>query len=965
MKWWLWLFLSFISVVSFADTSSSVSYAPSSAATAWSPPAGDVSVYFLGTIFGQIDNILYGSGSQIIGKMFAIFNAAVLALGGIMIGYVVLVSTMNTAHEGEMLGKKFSSIWVPLRTTIGLGLLIPKASGYCLMQIIVMWIVVQGIGVADKVWDAALDYLNAGGVIIHATTSSINDSTGSMAIQTGAANILAAQVCMIGIQTQLENVQTSYLNSKNNSNSGPCAGTPNATMSSFCTTSVPNFLNSVDVYSAQVTSSSSGSVYMIPMPNFDQSTYPYYAPLNGMCGTLKWNAMNSTSSYSSLTADLTSTEATAFNSTRSIAVGGMYADLALAAQTMVRNDPLLTPTSTAGDTSSTNATLNATEQFGIPYTQENTTCGPTSLQAVSQTATCGTTTSSSCTNWQGIGGTNSVLFVGNEFQGAISAYNAVMAPVINLANQAQAGVDTQSTRAFISQSKTTGWLLAGSYFFNLVQLNGSATSATTMDASSGLGSTSFSTGNMTSSFSAGSPGAAATCIQPYPNLCTFFQGQVSYVNNVVALINGSNLGQPLSMPQFSATTTINEISSDAASTVYGFINNSVMIVLPASVGICSPTITLSMPSFNFQNAYQFNMGLGIGRGPCILGTCFGSLVNGLFSSIMTPIVNTFLTFVEVFANSFMVIFVVTPLTLFAQVFVQGVTTLGTPGINPIIGLSMMGINYINTAMSIWIAVGMSAVAGSLFPSLYALFMIFMPLFFTWLGTMLAIAFTTVYYVPFLPYMLFTFGSIGWFMVVIEAMVAAPIVALGILHPEGHDAVGQSSQGFMILLNIFLRPVLMVFGYIFGISLSYVGVWVINAGFMNVLTYMEGTGQGAWNSATNGNMTGINWTQVFGYFFASLLYTGMYLAVVQNAFTLIAELPDKVLRWVGGGQESTGKESMSMKDEAKGKIEKAGEQTTESAGSVAKGSASGMQSMMGPLGGSGGDGGGKGGPKAEK
>lgn len=69
------------------------------------------------------------------GSMFGVFNSAVLALGGIIIMYTLMVSTMNTAHEGQMLGQKWSSIWIPLRSTFGLALLIPKASGYCMMQV--------------------------------------------------------------------------------------------------------------------------------------------------------------------------------------------------------------------------------------------------------------------------------------------------------------------------------------------------------------------------------------------------------------------------------------------------------------------------------------------------------------------------------------------------------------------------------------------------------------------------------------------------------------------------------------------------------------------------------------------------------------------------------------------------------------------------------------------------------------
>ena len=171
----------------------------------FAPPPGDISVIFLGNIFGIVDGVLHGTGSQIMGAMFGVFNAAVLALGGIVIMYTLIVGTMNTAHEGQMLGQKWSSIWIPVRSTIGLALLIPKASGYCLMQVMIMWVVIQGVGAADKVWNAALNYLNRGGVIIQAQmdpAKSLNAAGSEIA--TGASVILAANVCMAGLQKQLE-----------------------------------------------------------------------------------------------------------------------------------------------------------------------------------------------------------------------------------------------------------------------------------------------------------------------------------------------------------------------------------------------------------------------------------------------------------------------------------------------------------------------------------------------------------------------------------------------------------------------------------------------------------------------------------------------------------------------------------------------------------------------------------------
>ena len=84
--------------------------------------------------------------------------------------------------------------------------------------------------------------------------------------------------------------------------------------------------------------------------------------------------------------------------------------------------------------------------------------------------------------------------------------------------------------------------------------------------------------------------------------------------------------------------------------------------------------------------------------------------------------------------------------------------------------------------------------------------------------MLAIGCLTVgatlgYYVPMYPYIMFSFGCLGWMIAILEAMVAAPLIALGLTHPEGHDFLGKAEQAIMLLLGIFLRPVLMVVGLI--------------------------------------------------------------------------------------------------------------------------------------------------------
>lgn len=121
----------------------------------------DQAYAMLGNIFGPVGNVLHVSGDFIpktLGEMFRTFNIVMLALNVIVIVYTTIFGLINTANEGEFLGKKFNSAWVPIRSVMGIGLLIPTSSGYCMLQVLMMWVVLQGIGAADSIWNVALQY---------------------------------------------------------------------------------------------------------------------------------------------------------------------------------------------------------------------------------------------------------------------------------------------------------------------------------------------------------------------------------------------------------------------------------------------------------------------------------------------------------------------------------------------------------------------------------------------------------------------------------------------------------------------------------------------------------------------------------------------------------------------------------------------------------------------------------------
>ncbi len=139
------------------------------------------------------------------------------------------------------------------------------------------------------------------------------------------------------------------------------------------------------------------------------------------------------------------------------------------------------------------------------------------------------------------------------------------------------------------------------------------------------------------------------------------------------------------------------------------------------------------------------------------------------------------------------------------------------------------------------------------------------------------------YVPLIPYMIYTTTAFGWIIAVIEAVVGAPLVALSLTHPEGEE-LGKAGGALLILANLFLRPTLMIFGFVIATTLLRAGIAFINFGFIPAL-----------NTATSPSIFSV--LAVLG------MYVSLIMAIVTKSFSLIYMLPNQVMRWMGGPAEN--------------------------------------------------------------
>lgn len=931
------LFIGYL-LVFFFFCGATYAQVPLSTALSLAPPPTDGSMVYLANVFGTVEGVIASSGSQIFGHLMGVFNLIVLALGSIVIMYTLVVGTLNTAHEGEFLGKHWSSIWLPVRATVGMTLLVPKTSGFCLMQVLVMWVVVQGVGAADKVWNEALDYLNMGGRLI--ATQSSSDTMGGEShhkvivtnpAYNGAAVILTGQVCAYMLQKQLEKERENYLALANPSDGsdpqGPCAPTAVKTsyMKDFCDNPVPDFLSSFNAVNF-MSKNKDQNPWKMPIPYLDETTLaPFYGSLNGYCGSLQWSNMKATSESAQKNLNLTDNQADSINMSRGIATQQMIDFLQPVARAMVDNNPVINKNLSSG------ATAVAFSQYGVALNNSGVVCNQLG----------------GCYTWGAVPGNNnySILFAGSEFYNAIKAYDGVMQPMLELG---KSGKQTDAKK-FIQEAKQRGWIYAGGYFFDLIRLSGDPQQSTKQDNASDLDKS-----TMTS---------LSLCGDTKDNVSTLCQtfGSTTantFIDNMSNLISGIKLSTSNEAPicsgglnyNFSATSsssgyvTVNGANQGenynfqtlgCSSTTLGYIGNTYFLSIPGEPDYTINRLTLplfqpftfKMPSFNKPHTKH----------------CRGFFCVSMIIQAITSVFTMIYSFINQVLYNAVMLFISTFITVMFNfvfdAFSNALNQLRDMSLNPIVNIANIGAAFIQTASSLGVQVMIGGFQAALVPFvgtlMFLVFLLGLPFISVWMSYFYAAGFVCAYYVPLYPYMLFLFGSIAWLMAVIESMVAAPIVALGIMSPEGEGILGKSETGMMILVNVFLRPSMMIVGFIMGTVLTYVAVWMLNFQFDVVARYL--VDYDPKNSVAG--KAGINFeqdyfAQIFGFGTYIAVYVGLYTTVVQKSFGLIFQLPDKVLRWISSQQESFGQEVQHWSDESKQKLEQASGQAERSVSGTA-------------------------------
>ncbi|UXI68350.1 DotA/TraY family protein [Tahibacter amnicola] len=169
------------------------------------PPTGtceDKSFQLLNDVFGgAVAALAQGAdphgvdaSSNILAMMFSYFNSGVLVIGALIVSYIAFVGTISTANDGEAMGKNWSSLWTPLRLVTGGAFLLPTASGYSYVQLVVLMISLWGAGLANVTYRAGMD-LSV--VSPNAAVAGINQPGQFYGLRDLAKNLVTAEYCTL------------------------------------------------------------------------------------------------------------------------------------------------------------------------------------------------------------------------------------------------------------------------------------------------------------------------------------------------------------------------------------------------------------------------------------------------------------------------------------------------------------------------------------------------------------------------------------------------------------------------------------------------------------------------------------------------------------------------------------------------------------------------------------------------
>lgn len=234
-------------------------------------------------------------------------------------------------------------------------------------------------------------------------------------------------------------------------------------------------------------------------------------------------------------------------------------------------------------------------------------------------------------------------------------------------------------------------------------------------------------------------------------------------------------------------------------------------------------------------------------------------------------------------------------------------------VHPLAQLSTLGKGLVETAVrniGLGIGLNITSIIPVIGPTASAIGS--MALSFASIGIL--IGFILYYLVPFMPFLYFLFAVGGWVKGLFEAMVGVPLWALAHIRIDGQGLPGDAAvNGYFLIFEIFLRPILIVFGLIAAVLTFGAMIKVLNDIFAIVITNLSGSDAALadscfQNTGGDGSDTAIATSEgavssirgPLDEFFYTIVYAILVYMIGMASFKLIDLIPNNILRWMGQG-----------------------------------------------------------------
>jgi conjugal transfer/type IV secretion protein DotA/TraY len=170
---------------------------------------------------------------------------------------------------------------------------------------------------------------------------------------------------------------------------------------------------------------------------------------------------------------------------------------------------------------------------------------------------------------------------------------------------------------------------------------------------------------------------------------------------------------------------------------------------------------------------------------------------------------------------------------------------------------------------------------------------------------LTAGFILYYILPFMPFLYFFFALGEWVKAIFEAMVGVPLWALAHLRLAGEGLPGQSAaSGYFMILDIFLRPIMTVFGLIAAMVIFTGQVRLLHLIWDLVIDNLTGFA-GQSDDAVYDLYIKTVQRGIIDNFFFTVVYAVIVYMLATASFKLIDSIPDKMMRWMQGGVSTFG------------------------------------------------------------